>query len=220
MKTYMKHCYNTVTEENTEKQNTEDAGYFISLIENICGHQTTAHIFKRVIGKENILYKWIRQNPKASKEQIRRMSHEIAGTLAEYEKTIGKRFYVILAHKQDVESLSYGNCKKFVSMMILGSDLMCAAKEIAESTPKYADLWNVCLPQGIERYQEVLERYGIDWKNNKMLDANVHEMDAEGVLALIVCTTWANRRRPGLLKPYLNCGALVRWLERLEELDN
>ena len=43
--------------------------------------------------------------------------------------------------------------------------------------------------------------------------------DAEDIVALIVCTTWRNRLFPGEIKTYLQKGVLIKWLERLDELD-
>ena len=78
-------------ETSESEQAEKDRDYFVPLIRRICGSQTTSQIFERVFRKETMLYDWLRENPNADKNEIRRKSHEIAGTLSEYEATVEKK---------------------------------------------------------------------------------------------------------------------------------
>ena len=189
----------------------------IKLVLQKCGRQTTVQIFQRISQNESLFYSWLDENPNATKQEIRRKSHEIAGTLEEYFATENKRFYVLQSYRNDVKKQSCENssCSK---EMILGANLQFAALEIAQEMPRFS----AAPKSDILMYHylcNVLQEYGISWEQNEMLTADVSQMDAEGIIALIFGTAWANRLHPGLLTPYLECGTILRWLDRLDELD-
>ncbi len=211
----MGHTY--VEMQNREHSN-QYRNRYVPLIEHICGPQTAAQIYHRIIHKENVLYDWLKENPNANKNEIRKKSHEIAGTLDEYEVTANKQFYVIQAYQDAVEQQSGGACS-FSEEMILSTHLMNSALEIANEMQEYADSKNVNIFERIHIFEEILQRYGISWKDNQMSTADMSQMDAAGVIALIVCTTWTNRLRPGLIQLYLKNGTISKWLYRLEALD-
>ena len=197
---------------------------YISLIKRRCGYRTTSQIFERVFHQEQALYNWLEQNPHANKDEIRRKSHEIAGTLDEYENTMGKRFYVIQAYRETVERMSWNNPCTFVDEMILGSDLMMSALEIADDMPLYSArkddyLYSLDVGARIHTFVAVLKEHDIEWKKDEMLTADVSNMSAEDVIALFVCMTWRNRLMPGAIRPYLKEGTIIKWLNRLEELE-
>ena len=193
--------------------------YFVPLIRRICGSQTTSQIFERVFRKEKVLYDWLRVNPNADKNEIRRKSHEIAGTLSEYEATIEKRFYVIEPYRRTAEQFFYCGSWSFVETMILGSNLMLSAIEIANEMPMFSKSRNEYIGVRIDRFVDMLSKYGIAWEADQMISADVSGMDAEGIVALIICATWKNRLFPNTLKPFIKNGIILQWLDRLAELD-
>ena len=69
------------------------------------------------------------------------------------------------------------------------------------------------------RYAETLKEYGLEW-GSRMKDADVSDMDAKGVIALLIGIVRAERFGDGILLEYLQSGCILRWLERLEEIDN
>ena len=52
-----------------------------------------------------------------------------------------------------------------------------------------------------------------------MENASVDDLDAQCVLALILGAIRADRFYSGIFLHFLKCGAILRWLERLEEID-
>lgn len=191
---------------------------YVPLVEKRCGKQTAEQIFHRILHKENILYDWLEENPDATKNEIRKKSHEIAGTTDEYALTANKRFYVIQAYRGEVERQSYG-AGSFAERMILGANLMCSALEIADELQEYADSKNVYIFERICVFTKVLQGYDVLWEQNKMDTADVSQMDEAGVIALIICATWANRLHPGSIKLHLRNRTIMKWLDRLDELD-
>ena len=192
---------------------------YIALIRRRCGEQTTSQIFERIIHREQALYDWLEENPNANKDEIRMQSHEIAGTLDEYEITIGKRFYVIQAYREAVERMSGNNSSAFVDKMILGVNLMLSALEIADDMPVYSAQRDIYIGERIEYFAAALGKHGIIWEKDEMLTADISNMSEEDLVALIICVTWRNRLRPGTIKPYLKEGTIIKWLDRLEELE-
>ena len=202
-----------------DKARKERRDKYVPLLNDICGYQTSSQIWQRVLHKEDIFYDWLEENPFLDKDDIRKKSHEIAGTLNEYEATIWKKFYVITAYKNDVLRVSGSNQSTFVDKMILGSNLMLSALEIADDMPLYAKHKNVYIGKRIDYFVDRLVQHGIVWENDDMLSVDVSTMGAEDIVALIICTTWRNRLFPGKIKVYLQNSVLIKWLERLDELD-
>ena len=69
------------------------------------------------------------------------------------------------------------------------------------------------------RYGETLEVNGIQWGSESMKNADVCALDEKAVIALIVGAFRAERFCDGALLDFINSGAMLRWLERLEEID-
>lgn len=201
------------------EQNKKDRDYYVPRISHTCGSQTTSQIFERINGKEKMLYDWLRENPNADKNEIRRKSHEIAGTLSEYEATVEKRFYVIEPYRRTAEQFFYCGSWPFVETMKLGSNLMLSAIEIADEMPMFSDSRNEYIGVRIDRFVDMLSKYGIAWEADQMLTADVSEMDAEGIVTMIICATWKNRLAPNFLEPFIKNGMILQWLDRLAELD-
>lgn len=70
------------------------------------------------------------------------------------------------------------------------------------------------------RYQDTLQSHGIEWDLTSMEVADVSDMDAKGVIALLVGAVRAERFCDGALLDFLESGCILRWLERLAEIDN
>ena len=72
---------------------------------------------------------------------------------------------------------------------------------------------------GLYSYQKVLEENGIKWSAKSMETAEVDDLDAKCVVALIYGAIRAERFCDGALLAFLKDGTIVRWLERLKTLD-
>lgn len=72
---------------------------------------------------------------------------------------------------------------------------------------------------GLNRYHQILEKYNIEWNDESMTNADVAEMDGQGVMALILAAIRAERFCDGALLDFLKKGCIQKWLERLMELD-
>lgn len=68
-------------------------------------------------------------------------------------------------------------------------------------------------------YQEELKKNGLEWTQKSMQEADVSLKDARCVLALIIGAIRAECFAEGALHPFLREGKMLRWLERLEEID-
>ena len=68
-------------------------------------------------------------------------------------------------------------------------------------------------------YYGILEENNLEWGMDSMLNADVSELDARCILALIVGAVRADRFCGGALLKFFKEGAIEKWLLRLEELD-
>lgn len=68
-------------------------------------------------------------------------------------------------------------------------------------------------------YKEVLEEGGIKWEQMSMEDVEVSTLDERTVVALLLAATRADRFDDGAFRRFINSGAVLRWLERLKELE-
>ena len=72
----------------------------------------------------------------------------------------------------------------------------------------------------LNRYQDTLESYGLKWDFDTMKTANVDSKDAKCILALIMGAERAEHFCEGALLDFFKEGCILRWLERLEAIDN
>lgn len=72
---------------------------------------------------------------------------------------------------------------------------------------------------GFNRYNQILEKYNIEWSDQAMTNADISEMDGQGVMALLLAAIRAERFCEGALLDFLRKGCIQKWLERLVELD-
>ena len=69
-------------------------------------------------------------------------------------------------------------------------------------------------------YGDTLKSIGLEWGSKSMEEADVSSMDAKGVIALLIGAVRAERFCDGALLAFFKKGCILRWLERLAEIDN
>lgn len=72
----------------------------------------------------------------------------------------------------------------------------------------------------LNRYGDLLQRRGIEWNSESMRQADVSELDAQGVLALIMGAVRAERFAEGTLLDFFESGCISKWLRRLQDLGD
>lgn len=71
----------------------------------------------------------------------------------------------------------------------------------------------------LTRYGEILEECGLEWSTQSMSGAIVEDLDAKVVCALIVGAVRAERFCDGALLNFFKNGSMMRWLCRLQEIN-
>ena len=71
---------------------------------------------------------------------------------------------------------------------------------------------------GIHNYGDILEKNGIKWETRSMEAADVSKLDDVAIVALLLAAVRAERFCDGALMSFLESGAVLRWLERLQEI--
>ena len=69
---------------------------------------------------------------------------------------------------------------------------------------------------GLKNYFDILEANGIE---GRMYSATIEKLDAQCMLAMILCAIRADRFCDGALLSAFESGSMIRWLERLKALD-
>ena len=72
---------------------------------------------------------------------------------------------------------------------------------------------------GRESYGEILEKNGLEWSFGSMQEAIMDQLDGQCIVALIIVAIRAERFCDGAFLRFLDNGSIVKWLERLQELD-
>lgn len=72
----------------------------------------------------------------------------------------------------------------------------------------------------LTHYGEILEENGISWDTESMTDADVSSLDGRATMALLVGAVRAERFCDGVLLSFFRNGCILRWLRRLEEIDD
>lgn len=72
---------------------------------------------------------------------------------------------------------------------------------------------------GLHSYIKILEDNGIKWSWEPMVKAEVDNLDAQCIIALIFGAIRADRFGEGTLLAFLKDGFITKWLERLKTLD-
>lgn len=91
-----------------------------------------------------------------------------------------------------------------------------AVNNLADDIYKFAKESNEIIPS---KYAEILQANGIEWGYDSMMKADASELDAQCILALLIASLRAERFCDGALLGFIESGAVVRWLKRLQELD-
>ena len=71
----------------------------------------------------------------------------------------------------------------------------------------------------LNRYGDILGKYGIQWETESMSSFDVSMLDGQGVMALIMAAVRAERFCDGALKEFFENGSIEKWLLRLKEID-
>jgi hypothetical protein len=71
----------------------------------------------------------------------------------------------------------------------------------------------------LTRYNEILEKNGLEWDGMVMERADVTKLDGQAVMALLLGAIRADRFCEGALLGFFENGCVKRWLTRLKEID-
>lgn len=91
-----------------------------------------------------------------------------------------------------------------------------AVDNLADDIYEFAKESNEIVPS---KYAEILQANGIEWGYDSMMKADASELDARCILALLIASLRAERFCDGALLGFIKNGAVIRWLKRLQELD-
>lgn len=91
-----------------------------------------------------------------------------------------------------------------------------AVNYLADDIYKFAKESNEIVPS---KYAEFLQTNGIEWGYDSMMKADASVLDAQCILALLIASLRAERFCDGALLGFIKNGAVIRWLKRLQELD-
>lgn len=72
----------------------------------------------------------------------------------------------------------------------------------------------------LTHYYDVLEKNGLAWDSTIMQKADIANASGQLVMALIVGAIRAERFCDGALLGFLENGCIVKWLERLKQIDD
>ena len=91
-----------------------------------------------------------------------------------------------------------------------------AVNNLADDIYKFAKESDEIVPS---KYAEIIQANGIEWGYDSMMKADASELDAQCILALLIASLRAERFCDGALLEFIESGAVIRWLKRLQELD-
>lgn len=89
-------------------------------------------------------------------------------------------------------------------------------KKLADDIYKFAKESDEIVPS---KYAEIIQANGIEWGYDSMMKADASELDAQCILALLIASLRAERFCDGALLGFIESGSVIRWLKRLQELD-
>lgn len=88
-------------------------------------------------------------------------------------------------------------------------ELIQAVYDFSEENPDY-DLSN---------YQELLKNRGLEWEHSILETADVSNMDAQGIMAMLMGLVRGERFCSGVVLSSLSKGVVKKWLQRLKEIS-
>ena len=71
----------------------------------------------------------------------------------------------------------------------------------------------------LTRYGDILKDNGLEWGTESMKNADVSNLNAQYVLALIMGAVRAERFCDGALLDFFKSGCMLKWLDRLNNLE-
>lgn len=71
----------------------------------------------------------------------------------------------------------------------------------------------------LTQYNEILNKNGFEWGSKSMSEADVSDLDAQCIMALLVGAVRAERFCDGALLGFFKDGSIRKWLERLKKID-
>jgi hypothetical protein len=71
----------------------------------------------------------------------------------------------------------------------------------------------------LTRYGDILKDKGLEWDTESMKNADVSDLNAQCVLALIMGAVRAERFCDGALLDFFTSGSMLKWLERLKSFE-
>ncbi len=71
----------------------------------------------------------------------------------------------------------------------------------------------------LTRYEGILKENGLEWETDSMKNADVSNLNAQCVLALIMGAVRAERFCDGALLDFFKSGCILRWLEKLQSIE-
>lgn len=89
-------------------------------------------------------------------------------------------------------------------------------KKLADDIYKFAKESDEIVPS---KYADILNANGIEWGYDSMMKADASELDAQCILALLIASCRVERFCDGVLLGFIKSGAVIRWLKRLQKLD-
>ena len=72
----------------------------------------------------------------------------------------------------------------------------------------------------LTKYEEILNSNGLKWSWESMSEADVSNADGRLVMALLLGAIRADRFSEGTLLRFCEDGSVLRWLKRLQEIDD
>ena len=88
------------------------------------------------------------------------------------------------------------------------NELIEAVYEFEHENPEYE----------LTKYGELLKKRGLEWRQRSMENADVSNMDAQGIMALLMGMVRGERFCDGAIMGMIKSGAVKKWLLRLQEL--
>lgn len=70
----------------------------------------------------------------------------------------------------------------------------------------------------LTRYGDILKESGLEWDSESMENADISNLNAQCVLALIMGAVRAERFCDGALLDFFKSGCILKWLERLNRI--
>ena len=81
------------------------------------------------------------------------------------------------------------------------------------------DVYKLQEKMELYRYEDILKENGMEWNVESIKNVDVSNLNAQCVLALIMGVVRAERFCDGVLLDFFNSGCIVKWLERLNNIE-